>query len=402
MHFRYCIFLFLLSRVFAASGAPADSPDNALSATADSTISGQDSIIGDLSPAKTDSIQSIQTVEQPDTTEPGTDSTSIAHDSVSSPSDTSLREVQVDSLEKTIETIPDTIGEKSAWEGIDTSYKFYFSPYWAFGAGWTLGSFSAFDMWEKGLPRNLADFGLESEIPRAQFVPSAHDTDTTNISYEIQESPSNYHIYFPLMFSVATLTDTTSRLRFESSFFFIRKSLISSLQDDSLSNRIDIKHSLTYLSLSLGAQYSFVIPEQYFRVNETEQTTFNAAFAVAPLTYIQTGTSAKAEGLPDGLFSHLKSRAVTPFSSFDAFGLGLSWKIGISSLRSFTPSTGMNIGIYYLGHWSGMFYGDDSRLKRGDIYAATSKPGDNFSMIAHRFEISVMFLRGKKPPAQDK
>ncbi|MBD3321908.1 MAG: hypothetical protein GF350_12500 [Chitinivibrionales bacterium] len=338
-----------------------------------------------------------------DTAEPS-DSARLLRDTTASPeADTPAERALPDSTAVSpLPEIPDSTREKSLWNDIDTSYRFYHSPYWGFGLGWTLGAFPLFDMWNRGLPSMLSDFGIDSKIPRADFIPAAADTDTVTITYTVQEEPSDYHIYFPLMVSFSPRVDSTHRLSIETSLFLLRKSLISSFQDDSLTNRVDINHSLMYVSLTLGAQYSHALPERYFRVDGVEQTFLNAAVFATPLIYTQTHSDIDTESTANDIFSYLQSRASVPFPRFEAFGGGFSWKIGISSLRVFTPSTGIDLGLYYLGHWAVFFHGNGSQLENGDINPSASKPGDHFSMTAHRFEIRAMLLRGKKPPAPQK
>jgi hypothetical protein len=261
----------------------------------------------------------------------------------------------------------------------DTLYHFWNHPYWGIGAGWGLGSFPIFTEWKNGLPDSAFDLaGRNSQIPH----------------FSVEEPTDAYYIVWPLLLSYTPFTGERRSLTVESSFYFLfsSKSCIVSLKNDSLPvQSATWSQSCAAYYFSIGLSYRHAIPEEYFKVEGVKKTSAILGLSVSPLVRITKSSSFSSVGLADStraaLQTHLDNR------SFN--GVGVSWKIGLSTLNRLSQRSGLQIDLVYIGRYNGFFNRD---LRWKDINPASDTPHRIVSFMSNTFEINMTLQSGKKKP----
>lgn len=285
----------------------------------------------------------------------------------------------------------------------DTVRRFDLTPYWGFGAGWSLGSFPLYSTWQAGLPDSLGSFGITSRYPVLPFDPSAADSDTVTLTLRLREPPSSYHIYFPVTISVVPFTNRKHHAGFHTTAFYMGKSYIAAIAPDTSHRKIDLKESMRFGSAGLGMTYSLAIPAEYFSVSGVNMTYFDAGFTAYPLSVLDVSRSVHIPDTLGSLVSMLRDSIYAHRSPLRAFGAGLSWSIGFSSITAVTPISGIEVGIHYTGIWYGRFYSRGHRVTQGDLNQGSTHSDSWLGGIAHRMVLDFQFVKhpGKKASADE-
>jgi hypothetical protein len=263
---------------------------------------------------------------------------------------------------------------------MDTTYCFWNFPYWGVGAGWGLGSFPLFAEWIKGLPDSARDIV---------------GPDTTLKNFSVKEQADAYTILIPLTFYWTPLADERHSLSFEGSFFWINKSFQAYLQsgDTTVSRWVHWQQSMSAYSFSVGFNYKYNIPEQYFRVENVNRSSLLLGFSVDPLLLVDKSASFSSSGLADSTLA--RANAVLDKRNFR--GVGCAWRLGFSSLHRLSTAKGLEISLVYSGRWYGYFKNGKTRTLWKDINPAASSPLENLSFLSSTFQISFALVSGKKP-----
>jgi hypothetical protein len=265
----------------------------------------------------------------------------------------------------------------------DTTYRFWQHPYWGIGAGWGLGSFPLFSEWESGLPDSSARLaGPGSTVPK----------------FTIREPVNSYNIFWPLLVSVTPFVNERQALSIEGSLylFFSGKTFQASLAagNDSLPSSVEWNQSCAATFFSLGLDYRRRIPEEYFKVENVKRTTANIGLSAVPLMRFSKRSSFSARGIPDSTIARLEGK----MDNRTFYGMGCSWKIGISSLRKLSPKSGVEIGISYIGRYLGYFKNGRASMAWKDLNPHNGRAEEKISFLSHTFEISLVLQNGKAGP----
>ena len=263
---------------------------------------------------------------------------------------------------------------------MDTTYCFWNFPYWGVGAGWGLGSFPLFAEWIMGLPDSARDIV---------------GPDTTLKNFSVKEQADAYTILIPLTFYWTPLADERHSLTFEGSFFLINKSFQAYLQsgDTTVSRWVHWQQSMSAYSFSVGFNYKYNIPEQYFRVENVNRSSLLMGFSADPLLLVDKSASFSSSGLADSTLA--RANAVLDKRNFR--GVGCAWRLGFSSLHRLSTAKGLEISLVYSGRWYGYFKNGKTRTLWKDINPAASSPLENLSFLSSTFQISFTLVSGKKP-----
>jgi len=283
--------------------------------------------------------------------------------------------------------------------GADTAYAFWKKPFWGLGIGWTLGSYPLFPIWEKSLAGALGDLSLSSPVYLKldrELPDSVSDWDTVKLYHRIQEKPNTYNLAFPAGVMFTFHTGERSSWAVDGTFSFLHKTYQASVEDDSADNRIDIRQTLGHYLFTIGLTWSRSIPSALFSIDKTEKASLALGAAVSPVSYIEARAelSSRRTSL-DTLFLALKDSIGQQLPRMSAWGLGVSWKIGLATLRRYSDHSGLNAGLYYVGRWLYFFDATENELGR----TGTAADNDVLSCVCHRLLIQVELLRGRKPPA---
>ncbi len=89
-----------------------------------------------------------------------------------------------------------------------------------------------------------------------------------------------------------------------------------------------------------------------------------------------------------------------PASNTSGYGTGVSWHIGVTTLRKLSEANGLEIGILYFGSWHQRFMYDGptewQHMKNSDINPLSKNPSEVLQFISQRFVLSLNILTGKK------
>ncbi len=305
----------------------------------------------------------------------------------------------IDSLQKTMDssktisttgiaardTIPDSLFLRGTYAGI--------------GIGWSLGNFEAAKIWKQTIHSDLKSFHLTDTAFTILQDTTSSDTlirnygDTSKIRFTVKEKPSGYNMSFPVSLSLVTF-GPESKHTWVLSFFLFSKNQKSSLYTiaDSVNRRIDINQKFRLYSVSVHYLYSHRIPSLYMQVDNVHRSDVVAGIGIAPLMNI--GSSNIVKKLSDDIrittiYDSIKSQ----FQSFEMYGLSLSFKAGLSTVRKI-KSGALEASILYTMTWNDYFYNDGKRIHRSDLDPLDSEGSKRLSFMSNRFEISLALLKG--------
>jgi hypothetical protein len=269
----------------------------------------------------------------------------------------------------------------------DTTYRFWNHPYWGIGAGWTLGSFPLYSEWENGL------FDSSSQIAGpGSIVPK----------FTVLEPVNSYNIFWPFKLSYTPIVNERNAISLEGEFYFLftGKTFLASLLpgSDTLHSSVEVNQSCKTYFFTIGLDYRTAIPEEYFKVEGVGRTTAIIGFSITPLLRFSKQTSISINNpyntIPDSTITQIgKSIDNRSFN-----GMGVSWKLGISSLKKLTKKSGVEIGISYSGHYMGFFKNGPAPMVWKDLNPGHLRPEEKIACISNTFEVSIMLLSGKAAP----
>jgi hypothetical protein len=330
---------------------------------------------------------------------------SPATDTLALPPDSAA--AAVDSSDDTTGAVADTSGhaaqpassKSDSGKAQDTSYSFWFHPYWGFGAGWTLGSFPLFSAWQAPLPGGTGIYRTVSVIDSHTVIAATETTtvrDSASVTFNAIETPAPYTIYFPITLSRYFLTDSIRSLSLDLSLFLIYKSLKIEeriLHDTTTLSRQTINQSLGFYTGMIGLRYSGAIPARYFSVQGVNRASLSAGLSVIPYAYINLSYTRKADGntMTDSTGRVVEQGSMLFLRKWSYSGAGLSWLLGINGLTKYSPVKGLEVGLYYCGNW--IYFPNLSE----QILNPRSPVGAlGYSFICHRLALEFILLRGTK------
>ncbi len=282
-----------------------------------------------------------------------------------------------DTLSSPLDTMVDTLDTADIDEEqpevqyplLDTTIKIWDNPFWAAGMGWSLGAMPVFDLWQEGLPDSSRSFVYQS--------------DTVTRRVNVQQDFPTYNTSFPLSLVYHIPSDTQQSVAVELTAWTMGKRYEAQWRDTSVVySEIDYRLRLWYVGI--GANYYRELPERYFSIDAVDRTMINVGAAFAPFLILNHQQREKTINTPQ-------------VSDQDTYiGRGISWRIGLSTMREITPGRGAEINVVYQGHWMGGFRDGDIPLKRRRINPADDDGNDNVSFTAHRFILFFRFILGKR------
>jgi len=261
----------------------------------------------------------------------------------------------------------------------DTSARFYDAPFFAFGTGWTLGSMPLFEQWQKGLPDSIGD--MPGYYPTYQSV---------RIASSEQEPADAYNTAFPFSVSVVPFVNNARSISAAASMWWMSKRYIARWLSDTAGVFWHVERELSLLAVSLGAQYYYRIPAEYFAIANIDRAFLVLGLSAAP--YVR---------ITDRRNDYSDVTAVTSSFSHTYRGYCGSWTAGISTIRPLSARSGIEIGIVYDGQWVGRFIKRAHHVRWSAISDNADKPNEVISFMAHRFKIFFNILIGRRPHTDD-
>ena len=267
------------------------------------------------------------------------------------------------------------------------------------GAGWSLGDFSVLNIWKKSLPGSLQNFGIDAYSfrvePDTTLPDSLWEADTAQLKYQVKEKPNDYNMVFPIKLSFYKVREN-DRFSASLSFMLVSKKFKASVfaVDDSLDRRVDIREKMVLYSLAVEAMYGHKIPERYFSINGVERSDFVAGIGIAPLVSLKTSSSTKLYS-DDLRISAVNDSIVGALDKLTSYGISLSFRAGISTIRKLESNSALEIWISYNLNWYNYFYSNNKRIFFSDIDRYT-KNNKELSFLSNRFEITFSLLRNVK------
>ncbi len=258
----------------------------------------------------------------------------------------------------------------------DTSYRFWSDPFRGVGIGWSLGGMPIYESWQGGL------------IDEASGLPAFTDwVDSIPIRFNEITTPDEYHTAFPVGVTFVPFVSENSYSAIDLDFRFMTKTQELSWKSDSISvdfwNRT---RKLRYFDGTVGLTTHLGIRPRYFSVKGVDRTSLVLGTSFCPLSAVQIIREDSSPFLD------------TAYSATDMYyGLGASWKIGVSTLRQTSPGRGLEIGTMYAGFWRGSYTGERDFI-RGRLDPGDPNAFDAVRFVTHRFHLYVRLLFGRKPP----
>ncbi len=268
--------------------------------------------------------------------------------------------------------------------------------YAGIGAGWSLGSFEAIDIWEKALPDSLGHLHLSSISLRQLSDSTSPDSlirkgDTSSLRFTIKDKPSAYNMAFPLSIS---FTKFRKDDRFTTSFIFslYSKSQKTSvyLLDDSLKRRIDLRQKFLLYSLALNLNYAKRIPKIYFSVDGIDRTDLLLGLSITPLMRMKTTNSIKRYS-DDNRIIGIEDTIRSNLISTDSYGLSLSFRTGVSTVQKLSTGA-LEVALLYTCSWNDYFYHNGEHIRIGALNKNHENSDKPLDFVTNRFEITFSFL----------
>jgi hypothetical protein len=254
------------------------------------------------------------------------------------------------------------------------------------GIGLSLGGNRLFSLWEKGLPKSLADFGLNAR----SFVQGA---DTMPLTFAIKETPDVYNMTFPVAVSLTRLS-SSSRWQAVVSFSWLSKDSRSTVTigDDSVGRRIAITRSLGLYTVTLDLLYGRAIPERYFSITGADRTDIVIGISASPFIALRKSATA---GFPSGdaRLSAASDSMASRLHPVSATGMAFGWRVGIVKLSRLSRHGGLDAGLTYSGLWSTLFRTrSGGTLTEQDISAGSVQDGTRVSYFSSRIDLFFSFI----------
>jgi hypothetical protein len=281
---------------------------------------------------------------------------------------------------------PDSISEKSSLPSPapEDSVK-HTGLFIGAGAGWTLGSFTLLDLWKQSLPDSLGDFGLDANS-------FAVEGDSSSLKFVIKKDADYYNMTFPIKVSFHKIREKdffSSAL----SFSMIRKGFKASVfpLKDSLEGKVDIRQNLSLYSLGIEFLYGFRIQERYFSIDGVDRSDFIIGAGISPLVSLQSINKADLNS-DDPRMVSVKESIHSFFNNHKSFGLALTLRTGLSTMKSFGSRGAIETGIFYTLNWYRRFFSSGKEVLTSDAFPE-SNDNEPLSCISNRLEISFSLLR---------
>jgi hypothetical protein len=263
-------------------------------------------------------------------------------------------------------------------EDVDTSFCNWKYPFWSFGAGWELGSFKLFELWEEGLETNRLKATMHQQL--------SIDTIISVLTVSPIEIPAVYNVTFPLSISYTPFVFKRSFLSLGCSYSWIRKYSHVSFKLDSLipvtlnDSIIDLEQRLSLKTLTFSLKYKFLIPDIYFNIEKIRES------------YLTLGIS----GSPLVILREWYQYSLQPEEKKNSYGISAGWLAGIATFRRISSKMSLEMGFVYSGSWQGRFMDNNHHRMIGDITKSETNPSEVLQFVSHRFILYFNLLIGKK------
>jgi len=263
------------------------------------------------------------------------------------------------------------------------------------GAGMSIGSVPLFTLWQSSLPDSMSRIGLTPDFGIDMDEPASPNS-SMNLKYAVTEAPEKFNIIFPLTLSVYNLkNDRIATLGV--SFFYTSKQFQSMIYPelDTLMRRVNIDEKLSLYSFTLEAGYQKAIPPEYFSISGSQKTLFSMSLAASPFNmFTRSGKVRTSVPESDERMRAAADSARKNFSDLSSNGKALSWRLGVTTLRNYGNSSAIEMGLFYGGSYSALFYdGSGSRTRKSHIHITEDERDKNLTFLQNRIELRMTFLR---------
>jgi len=261
---------------------------------------------------------------------------------------------------------------------------------WGFGVGLSVGTVPIFPMWQRNFPNTLRQLGL----------PDTSNGEKTLLRYRVTESPDAFNFALPFRLSLHSIGEKRS-FSFSVMFFRNSKEFQSTLDiSDTAARRINILERLSYYSASIEAAGDLAIPPIFFSVDGSQQTFLSLALGLSPINAFTRECEFENDfNNNDARMQAVADSVKKTFATISGNGLSFSWRIGISVIKQYPSGYGSELGLYYSGSYSNLFYSDGVRLTeehiktRGtDINAESVTGGKPLSFLSNQAEFRATLL----------
>ncbi|MBN1131079.1 MAG: hypothetical protein JXA71_18970 [Chitinispirillaceae bacterium] len=252
-----------------------------------------------------------------------------------------------------------------------------------FGGALSLGSLPPLANWKSGLPTSLAGAGLPARM-------IDNNGDTIPLRFTVKENPDAYNMMFPLSLSLCRLI-ADRRFGAVVSFAALSKKQNATVEVDSLRS-VTVGERMRYLAFLFAFDFGTRIPERFFSVDNIDRTDAVIGVAFSPLIALKKSFSVSSDAA-DGLLAAIADSISSYRNAFDAHGVSLSWRIGVTTLRRVSAAGGVEAGLSYQGFWCTRFRTSSGPLASGEISNNSAEPEAGVSWFSSRFDITISLIR---------
>lgn len=231
-------------------------------------------------------------------------------------------------------------------------------------------------MWRSGLPTGISDV---TEL-------SSSLIDSLGLRYIVNNDPGQYIVNFPLSISYSPILRNQNYLTMKLIISMLNKRYEAIVKPDTGQVYWSTERQLTFASLSLGIFLNYSIPDEFFKIKNIERVCFSFGLTGTPLSHLRNRMQT----------TFLKAKRIDLKTYISAYGIGISWYLGLSTLRRLAEANGLEAGAIYQGSWNGRFMHDKHHLKNQDINVSHSNPEEVLQFVSHRFILYFDILVGKK------
>ncbi|MBN1980352.1 MAG: hypothetical protein JW795_02390 [Chitinivibrionales bacterium] len=263
----------------------------------------------------------------------------------------------------------DTARTAQAAIASDSLIKPWNSPFWSFGGGWEFGGMPLFKEWEQGLPQQLFDTIKLDTIILVMPLPLT-----------VKDRPPSYSVTFPATLRYTLAVDSQDIVEINLVASYMAKSFTAAVVNQTGDKVRFLSKSLSLTDASIGVQYLYTLSEKYFTITSMEKNYLACGVQLHPLCALAQKTVRKP-----GNFS----------TNEYWWGTGLSWQVGLVSMRKLSPKSGWSGGVCYIGTWYGRFITDGHHSTIGQLNPKATNASEPLQSISHRFILSFSLISTK-------
>ncbi len=279
-------------------------------------------------------------------------------------------------------------------EGInsDTTMPFALKGSWGIGFGASLMHSYPFNLWQKNLFYKRKDLFESNKIP-PHWVTTYDSLDSISLKFNERKTPEPFNLTFPVVVHYYI----SPALHMQTALYYLGKSYKGFLQPDTVRSSITVVHTCRFFDLSHGIVYSSEIPPSLFSIEGSDRTFFDVGLTLHPLAILATSSRVTSSNKRDSLWHAVNHTLPEWPEDIFSYGTGVSWSVGISTLRALSKTGAIRAGVAYTGTWYAFFLRRDGTRIRESHIPPRSPDSESTPLrfLSHALTIKFSFIRSR-------